>query len=121
MRASRAIAATAAVLLSASSPAVAQPAPTSPQSQQSQMSDAMVNKVGTALRHVAMIRQEYSKRAQSASSEQQQTLSNQAKQEMLKAISDQGLSLQQYDSAIQMAQNDETLKRRLLSVVQSGS
>jgi hypothetical protein len=39
---------------------------------------------------------------------------------MLKAISDQGLSVQQYDQAIQMAQRDDTLKQRLLSVAQSG-
>jgi hypothetical protein len=86
------------------------------------MSDAMVTKVGTALRHVAMIRQQYSQRAaQSANSpQQQQTLSDQAKTEMVKAIGDQGLSVQQYQQAIQMAQNDEGLKRRLLSVAESG-
>ncbi len=84
------------------------------------MSDAMVTKVGTALRHVAMIRQEYSQRAQGTNSpQQQQALSDQAKNEMVKAIGDQGLSVQQYQQAIQMAQNDDTLKRRLLSVAES--
>jgi hypothetical protein len=39
---------------------------------------------------------------------------------MVKAIGDQGLSVQQYDQAIQMAQNDATLKQRLLSAAQSG-
>jgi len=84
------------------------------------MSDAMVSKVGTALRHVATIRQQYSQRAQGANSQQQQALSDQAKNEMVKAIGDQGLSVQQYQQAIQMAQNDETLKRRLLSVAEAG-
>jgi hypothetical protein len=85
------------------------------------MSDTMVQKVGSALRHVAMIRQQYSQRAQEAKSpQQQQTLSDQAKNEMMKAIGDQGLSVQQYDQTIQMAQNDETLKQRLLSAAQSG-
>ncbi len=124
MRSSQAVAATAAVLMSAILPAAAQQqlpqAPASPP-QQGQMSDAEVNKVGTALRHVAMIRQQYAQRAQSAGSEQQQTLSDQARQEMVKAINDQGLSVQQYTQVIQMAQNDEPLKRRLLSVAQSGN
>ena len=85
------------------------------------MPDAMVSKVGTALRHVAMIRQEYSQRAQGAESQQQQqALSDQARNEMVKAIGDQGLSVQQYQQAIQLAQNDETLKRRLLSVAEAG-
>ena len=63
------------------------------------MSDAMVSKVGTALRHVVFIRRQYTQRAQAAHSPQeQQTLSDQTRSEMLKAISDQGLSLQQYRS-----------------------
>jgi hypothetical protein len=126
MKASRAVAAATALLLVPAFPAIAQQQGGAPQHpgvmpQQTQMSDAMVQKVGTALRHVAEIRQQYSQRAQSANSPQQrQTLSDQAKSEMVKAIGDQGLSVQQYDDAIQLAQNDETLKRRLLSVAQSG-
>lgn len=39
---------------------------------------------------------------------------------MIKAINDQGLSVQQYNQVIQMAQADPTLKERLLSVAQAG-
>ena len=39
---------------------------------------------------------------------------------MVKAISDQGLSVQQYNQVLQMAQADPTLRQRLLSVAQSG-
>jgi Domain of unknown function (DUF4168) len=126
MKASQPVALTVFLLMAAALPAAAQQAPATPRppaapSQQGQMSDAMVTKVGTALRHVAMIRQEYSQRAQGTSSpQQQQALSDQAKNEMVKAIGDQGLSVQQYQQAIQMAQNDDTLKRRLLSVAESG-
>jgi hypothetical protein len=118
MKASRTAAAVAALMMAVAVPAAAQHTSAAPQGE---MSDAMVTKVGTALRHVAMIRQQYSQRAQTANSpQQQQVLSDQARSEMPKAIGDQGLSVQQYDRAIQMAQNDETLKRRLLSVAQSG-
>ena len=124
MKASRSAAAVTCLLITAALPAAAQQpgTPRSPtvSSQQGQMSDAMVSKVGTALRHVATIRQQYSQRAQGANSQQQQALSDQAKNEMVKAIGDQGLSVQQYQQAIQMAQNDETLKRRLLSVAEAG-
>jgi hypothetical protein len=78
MKASRTIAVTAAMLITAALPAAAQPAPAAP-AQQGQMSDAMVTKVGTALRHVAMIRHDYAQRAQAANSpQQQQALSDQA-------------------------------------------
>ncbi len=126
MTTSRAVAAMTSLLMAVALPAAAQQAPATPRppaapAQQGQMSDVMVTKVGTALRHVAMIRQEYSQRAQATKSpEQQQALSDQARNEMVKAIGDQGLSVQQYQQAIQMAQNDETLKRRLLSVAESG-
>jgi hypothetical protein len=97
------------------------PAPSAPAatSQSGQMSDAMVQKVGAALRHVATIRQTYQQRAQSANTQQQvQDLNDQARKEMVKAISDQGLSVQQYQQAIQMAQADPALKQRVISAAQ---
>lgn len=121
-------AASAAALVLATTvvPAVAQqngPATQSPgtTTQQTPLSDAMVHKVGTALRHIASIRQQYAQRAQSvATPQQRQDLDQQAQQEMVKAINAEGLSLQQYDQAMQMAQADPTLRERLISVVRSG-
>jgi len=89
--------------------------------QQGKLSDATVQKVGTALRQMATIRQEYSERAQSTTAPQQQKeLTDQAQTEMVKVISDQGLSVQQYNQVIQMAQADPGLKERRLQVAQSG-
>jgi hypothetical protein len=88
---------------------------------QSDVSDAMVHKVGTALRQTVTIRQKYAERAQATkSAQEQQTLTTQAQTEMVQAISDQGLSVEQYNHVIQMAQADPTLKQRLLSAAQSG-
>ena len=81
----------------------------------------MVHKVGAALRQTVTIRQKYAERAQATKSpEEQQALTTQAQTEMVQAISDQGLSVQQYNQVIQMAQADPTLKQRLLSAAQSG-
>jgi phage protein D len=86
------------------------------------MSDAMVQKVGAALRQVTAIRQTYEQRAKTADTQQQtQDLNNQARQEIVKAISDQGLSVPQYQQAIQMAQANPTLRQRVISAAeQSG-
>jgi hypothetical protein len=89
--------------------------------QQGDLSDAMVQKVGTALRQTVTIRQKYAERAQATkSSDEQQALASQAQTEMVQAISDQGLTVQQYNQVIQMAQADPTLKQRVLSAAQSG-
>jgi len=125
-----AAAATAALLVTTAIPALAQQAsrdtstmqtPDSGSQTQGQMSDAMVRKVGTALRHVVTIRQQYAQREQSETSpEQQQRLTDQAQKDMVKAIGEQGLSVDQYSQAIQMAQADPALRQRLVSVAQSG-
>lgn len=124
----RAAAATAAAMMALAVAAHAQQAGPSPTTQvpgattqQGQMSDAMVQRVGRALRHVASIRQQYAQRAQSVTSpQQQQALTAQAEGDMEKAITDEGLSVQQYDQAIQMAQADPTLRHRVVSAAQSG-
>jgi hypothetical protein len=100
--------------------------PSVPQTQnsalpQENVDDATVHKVGAALRQVATIRQQYAQRAQAMDSpEQRQGLTEHARNDMVKAIGDQGLSVQQYQQVIQMAQADESLKQRLLSVAGSG-
>jgi len=125
----RAAAATAALLMTTAIPAIAQQAgrdtpttqtPDAGSPTQSQLSDAMVRKVGTALRHVVTIRQQYAQREQSEKSpEQQQKLTDQAQKDMVKAIGEQGLSVDQYSQAMQMAQADPALRQRLVSVAQS--
>jgi len=123
-----ALAATLVVAAAVAVPAVAQkgggnatPPQAPSETQKDQLSDAMVQKVGKALRNAATIRQEYTDRAQSTKSqEQQQQLTEQAQGDMIKAINDQGLSVQQYNQVIQMAQADPSLKERLLSVAQAG-
>jgi hypothetical protein len=83
------------------------------------VASAMVHKVGAALWHVATIRQVYDQRG--TISEHPTTdadQNNQTHEQMLKAINDQGLSLQQYQHAMQMAQADPTLRQRVISSVQ---
>jgi hypothetical protein len=126
MTAIRTVAAAAALLLGSTKiPALADQTPGSDRTpenhlQQGEMSDAMVHKVGLVVRHMASVRQQYAQRVQSAESQQQrQTLIEQAQSDMLKVISDQGLSVDQYNQAIQRAKTDPQLKERILSAAQS--
>ena len=123
MRLFRTAAAAAALSLVVATPALAQQSqpPQTPGApvQNGEMSDAMVHKVGTALRQVTTIRQDYEQRAKAANTQQQmQDLNDQAQKDMVKAIGAQGLSLQQYQRAIQMAQADATLRQRVITAAQ---
>jgi hypothetical protein len=116
------VAAAAAVIATCALPAAAQQTSRVPQqqAQQSQVPDTTVKKVGSALRHVAMIRENYTQRSQSVSSQQQrQAMADQAETDAMKAVSDEGLSLQQYNQVIQLAKSDPQLRDRLLTVAQS--
>jgi hypothetical protein len=123
MRKLRTTAAAATLSLIIATPAFAQQsqhsqAPGAP-AQDRGMSDAMVHKVGTALRHVTTIRQDYEQRAKAANTPQQiQDLNDRAQKDMVKAIGDQGLSVQQYKQAIQMAQADTTLRQRVIAAAE---
>jgi hypothetical protein len=126
----RTVAAVAVLSSIVAAPALAQqsrtdtPTPQAPgaPSPNGEMSDAMVHKVGTALRHISAIRQTYEQRAKTANNQQQmQDLNNQAQNEMIKAISDQGLSVQQYQQAIQLAQANPTLRQRLITAAEQST
>ena len=92
------------------------------QSQNGEIPDAVVHKVGTALRNVTTINKTYEQRAKAAETQQQvQDLDVQTRNEMLKAISDQGLSVQQYRQALQRAQTNSTLRKRLISAAEQSN
>lgn len=88
--------------------------------QSSSVSDVTVQHVGKAIRNVTQLRQQYTQRVQASTSQQaRQELDTQAQRDMTKAVTDQGLTLQQYDQVIQLAQADPTLRQRLLAVARS--
>ena len=85
------------------------------------MSDATVKKVGAALRQVAQIEQTYSQRLQSANTPvQKQDISKQASNAAVTAITQQGLTIDQYNQVIQAAQSDPALKQRVLAAAGAG-
>jgi GTP1/Obg family GTP-binding protein len=85
------------------------------------MSDATVKKVGAALRQVAQVEQTYSQRLQSANTpEQKQDISKQASGAAVTAITQQGLTIDQYNQVIQAAQSDPALKQRVLAAAGAG-
>ena len=95
---------------SAQSRAPMPPATTTPA-----LSDAVVNKAGAAFRQVSRIKQKYSRQIQTSSdTERQQELERQADDASIRAVEGQGLSVDQYNQVIRLAQADPGLRARLL-------
>lgn len=78
--------------------------------------DETILKVGTALRQVAEIKEAYTERLASASTEaERQELSLRAETAALQVLDDQGLSVDRYDEVITAAEADADLEQRLLT------
>jgi hypothetical protein len=84
------------------------------------ISDATVQKTGAALGQIAAIRQEFAPRIQAAPTpEQRQGLAEQASRAAAQAISAQGLSVDEYQRVIQLAEADQGLRERVLAAARA--
>jgi hypothetical protein len=79
------------------------------------LSDAVVNKAGAAFRQVSQIKHDYSRQIQATTdSERQQVLEREADDASVRAVEGQGLSVDQYNQVITLAQADPGVRARLL-------
>jgi hypothetical protein len=93
----------------AAPPAVTQP----------DLSESTVHKVGVALKHVTQIRKDYANRDNgNMAPNDRQALAQREEAASVKAVQDQGLSVDQYNQVLRMAMADDGLKNRLLAEAQ---
>ena len=82
--------------------------------------NSTVDKAGAALHDVAQIQRSYSQRLQTASSDdQRRSLAQQANNESVQAVQRHGLSVDQYNQVIRLAQADPGVKERMLHAAQT--
>ncbi len=75
----------------------------------------MVTRVGSAAGRVAQIQQEYAMQAETeTAADAREALASQARAAAEQAIDAQGISVQDYNTVLTAAENDEDLERRLL-------
>jgi len=115
---------TAAVLLSASSfsipVAIAQNAPPSPNlsAPESGITDQKLDAVAAAYERVSTLQRAYRQRlAEAGAPTEQERITNEANNALTKAVTDQGLSLHEYTSILQVAQNDQEIRAKILQRV----
>ncbi len=89
---------------------------------EAQVPDEMVAKVGAAVGQVAMIRQEYTQRVQSAGTDDERDhLADQAQQAAVKAINDQGISVTEYNEVVTAAEGNQDLEDKLIMAARAAS
>jgi hypothetical protein len=91
--------------------------PSSPAS----ISDEKLNAAAVAIGQVATIRQSYESKIAAAPPSDKQRLTKEANDALLKAVTDQGLSVDEYNNIIRTAQNDPTVREKLTQRIPNSS
>lgn len=83
------------------------------------ISDQKLDAAAAALQQVATIQQTYKQRfAQATTPSDQQRVVAEAHDALTKAVQDQGLSVEEYNSIIEIAQNDPDVRGKVLQRIQ---
>ena len=96
------------------SPGVTQPSQNIP--------DQKLDAAAAALQKVVNLQQQYRQKLAGANGEaEQQKIIAEANNELTRAVTDQGLSLDEYSSIMQVAQNDPQVRDKLLQRIDPGA
>jgi hypothetical protein len=92
------------------------PSPTtpSPSSPSASIPDNKLDAAAAAVKSVSIVKQNYEQRIAQASESEKSRLADEGKQALTKAVTDQGLSVAEYTAIMQVAQNDLTVREKIL-------
>ena len=97
----------------AQSPQAQSPSPT--------ISDQKLTAAAAALGQVTSIRQSYERKIAEAPQPDKQRVTDEANNALKKAVTDQGLSVDEYNTILQTAQNDPTIRQKLAQRIPSAA
>jgi len=78
------------------------------------ISEQKLDAAAKAVKNVSTIRDSYEQKLIKAPADQKSKLADEASDAMAKAVKDQGLSVEEYTSIIEVAQNDPVVRNKLL-------
>jgi hypothetical protein len=84
------------------------------QAQPSNIPDQKLDAAAAAVGQVSTIKQNYEERLTSAPPSEKERITSEANEAMARAVIDQGLSVEEYNSIIQVAQNDPQIRQKIL-------
>ena len=77
------------------------------------ISDQKLDAVATAIERVASLKQDYRQRIAAAAPSDKERIAIEAINALARAVTDQGLSLKEYDSILEVAQNDPEVRGKI--------
>jgi hypothetical protein len=86
----------------------------SPNSEQVDVPDQKLDAAAAALKKVANLKQDYEKRLESAAPADEERILNEAHDAITKAVTEQGLSVDEYTTILVIAQNVPRVREKLL-------
>jgi len=75
--------------------------------------DQKLDAAAAAIERVASLKQDYQQRIAAAAPADKEDILNEAIHALAKAITDQGLSVEEYDSILEVAQNDPDVREKI--------
>lgn len=93
-------------------------APNSPGSPQ--LSDQQLDAAAAAIARVAFLRQNYERQLAQADPTEREKIAEQASGDLTKAVNDQGLSVEEYNSIVDRARTDPDVRKKILDRLQPG-
>lgn len=95
--------------------AQAQPQPPGAAGQAESIPDQKLDQAAAAIERMSRIKQDYQQRISKESSQaEQEKLADEGNNAMEKAVTDQGLSVQEYSKILEVAQNDPTVREKII-------
>jgi hypothetical protein len=91
-----------------------QPPQFSPNGEQFDVPDQKLDAAAAALKKVANLKQDFEQRLESAAPSDEERIVNEARDAIVKAVTDQGLSLDEYTTILVIAQNVPQVREKLL-------
>jgi hypothetical protein len=85
------------------------------------ISDQKLTAAAAALGQVTNIRQSYERKIAEAPQPDKQRVTDEANNALKKAVTDQGLSVDEYNTILQTAQNDPTIRQKLAQRIPSAA
>lgn len=78
------------------------------------ISDQKLDAAAAAVKSVTAVKETYQQKLSEAPDGEKERIVDEAQAAMTKAVTDQGLSVEEYTAILQVAQNDTTLKNKIL-------
>jgi predicted TIM-barrel fold metal-dependent hydrolase len=82
-------------------------------SERSPIPDQKLDAAAAAIERVASLKQDYQQRIATAAPADKERILNEAVNALEKAVTDQGLSVEEYDSILEVAQNDPDVREKI--------